>query len=264
MSNHSSIPLPGGREVLPGEVVPGTQCRSGRALKGLGAVVGMGLLILLPGAAVADGYSYGSAEVSLGFPNASITVGRTWENQPREVIVERVTHKLPETDFDEEEAEEYSEADVIEEESAPEEQIIIEKRRPRVARKVTIIERYEEPSYYERETVVRKVYVEPPCERTEVVVHAAPRRVVYVPSSTVIVQSPRRVHRVHVQGGGHGHGGHGHGGAIKVRSQGGHGHGGAVQVRGHGGSRDLFTEKSGRPMRTRGARNLVMVGGHSH
>ena len=167
----------------------------------------MGLLILLPGAAVADGYSYGSAELTLGFPNASVSVAKTWESRPREVIVERVTHKLPETDFDEEETEEYSEADVIEEDDAPEEQIIIEKRRPRVARKVTIIERYEEPSYYERETEVHRIYVEPPCNRTEVVVHAAPRRVVYVPSPTVIVHSHRRHHDVvRVHGGGQGMG----------------------------------------------------------
>lgn len=260
MSNHSVTPPSGGREFQPHDHCRGSERRQGKTLKGLGAVAGLGLLILLPGAAVADGYSYGSAELTLGFPNATVSVGRTWESRPREVIVERVTHKLPETDFDEE-TEEYSEADVIEED-APEEQIIIEKRRPRVARKVTIIERYEEPSYYERETVVRKVYVEPPCDRTEVVVHAAPRRVVYVPSPTVIVHSPHRVHEVvRVHGGGHGHavrrGGHGHGGHG--------GHGGAIRVH-QQGPRNLFPEGGGRPMRTRGSSKMVMVGakGHSH
>jgi hypothetical protein len=261
MSNHSVTPPSGGREIQPHDLRHGSERRQGKTLKGLGAAAGLGLLILLPGAAVADGYSYGSAELTLGFPNATVSVGRTWENRPREVIVERVTHKLPETDFDEE-TEEYSEADVIEEEAPEEEQIIIEKRRPRVARKVTIIERYEEPSYCERETVVRKVYVEPPCDRTEVVYHSAPRRVVYVPSPTVVVHSPHRVHEVvRVRGGGHGHhryrGGHGHGGHG--------GHGGAIRVR-QEGPRNLFPEGGGRPMRSRGSRNLVMVGanGHSH
>jgi hypothetical protein len=254
MSNHSIIPLAGGREIQPRGDTRGPKRKPGSALGALGAAAGMGLLILLPGAAVADGYSYGSAEVTLGLPHATISVGKTWESRPREVIVERVTHKLPETDFEEEETEEYSEADVIEEEDAPEEQIIIEKRRPRVARKVTIIERYEEPEYCERETVVRKVYVEPPCDRTEVIVHAAPRRVVYAPAPTVIVHSPRRVHKVvRVYGGGHGRSGHGGGG---------HGHGGAIQV--HHGPRNLFPEGSGRPMRARGSRNLVQVGAHGH
>src|SRR5687768_15439157 len=121
---------------------------------------GLGLLALAPGMAAADrGYSAGHAEISLGFPNGAITVGRTWENSPREVVVERVTHKLPETDYGDEVYEEgYSEADVYEDE-APEE-VIIEKRRPRVAKKVTIIEQYDEPRYVEREVVVRKVYVE--------------------------------------------------------------------------------------------------------
>ena len=255
MSNHPIIPLPGGREIHPHEDLQKSKRRMASGLKGLGAMAGMGLLILLPGAAVADGYSYGSAELSLGFPNASVSVARTWESRPREVIVERVTHKLPETDYDEEETEEYSEADVIEEEDAPEEQIIIEKRRPRVARKVTIIERYEEPAECERETEVRRIYVEPPCNRTEVVYHAAPRRVVYVPSSTVIVHSPRHVREVvHVRGGGYGHSGYGGGG---------HGHGGSIQVS-HHGPRNLFPEGGGRPMRTRGSRNLVMVGAHGH
>jgi hypothetical protein len=231
------------------------------------AIAGIGLISLMPGTAAADrGYSSGHAAITLGFPNASITVGRTWDNAPREVVVERVTHKLPEADDADEvvpeaEAEDYSEADVIEEEAVPEERVIIEKRRPRIARKVTIIERYEEPVYVERETVVRKVYVEPRCEnRTEVFVHAAPRRVVYVPAPTVIVQSPRHVHReVRVIGGGHTHGGSYRGYSGGTVS---HSHGGSVQV--HQGPRNLFPEDSGRPMRNRGTRSLVQVGGHSH
>lgn len=242
-----------------------SELTNNRPRGGLGALTGMGLLLLLPAAAMADGYSYGHAEISLGLPHGSITVGKTWENRSRQVVVERVTHKLPEPDFDDDDAdvEAYSEADVIEEEAAPEEQIIIEKRRPRVAKKVTIIERYEEPAYCERETVVRKVYVEPPCDRTEVIVHSAPRRVVYVPSPTVVVHQPRHVHKVvRVHRGGHGHGhvihrGGGHSG---------HGHGGgSIKVHSNGqGPRDLYPGNGSRPMRSRGSRNLVMVGGHSH
>ena len=224
---------------------------TGRALG-----LGLGLLALVPGMAAADrGYSAGHAEITLGFPHGAITVGKTWETSPREVVVERVTHKLPETDYGDEVIEEgYSEADAYEEEAHEDEPIIIEKRRPRVARKVTIIEQYEEPRYVEREVVVRKVYVEPPCPPTRVIVHRAPTRVVYAPSRTVIVQSPRRVHKVHVHGGGHYRGGHGHS----------HG-GGSHKVRQDHGTRNLFPEKGGgRPMRTRGARNLVQVGGHHH
>lgn len=221
--------------------------------------LGLGLLALVPGMAAADrGYSSGHAEITLGFPNGAISVGRTWEHAPRQVVVERVTHKLPETDYDDVIEEGYSEADVYEDEAHEEEQVIIEKRRPRVARKVTIIEQYEEPRYVEREVVVRRVYVEPPCPPTHVVVHHAPTRVVYAPSRTVIVQSPRRVHEVHVHGGGHGlkkGGAHGHG----------HGHGGgSIKVQHGHGSRDLFPGKSDRPMRSRGSRNLVQVGGHRH
>jgi hypothetical protein len=216
--------------------------------------LGLGLLALVPGMAAADrGYSAGHAEISLGFPNGAITVGRTWENAPREVVVERVTHKLPETDYADEAIDEgYSEADVYEDDAQEDEQVIIEKRRPRVAKKVTIIEQYEEPRYVEREVVVRKVYVEPPCPPTQVIVQHAPTRVVYAPSPTVIVHSPRSVHRVHVHGGGHHRGGHGYR----------HG-GGSYRVHDHG-TRDLFSGDGGRPMRTRGSRNLVQVGGHHH
>lgn len=241
-----------------------SELTNNRPRGGLGALAGMGLLLMVPAAAMADGYSYGSAEISLGLPHGSITVGKTWESHPRQVVVERVTHKLPEPDFDEEESDDeaYSEADAIEEEAAPEERIIIEKRRPRVAKKVTIIERYDEPAYCERETVVRKVYVEPPCDRTEVIVHSAPRRVVYVPSPTVVVHQPRHVHHV-VRVQGHGH--RGHSGHV-IHQGGGHRghHGGSIKVRGNDhGPRDLYPGNGGRPMRSRGSRNLVMVGGHS-
>src|SRR5687767_4411032 len=92
---------------------------------GLGLATGFGLLILMPGAVAAQGrgYSHGHAEVTLGFPRGQITVGRTWEDDPREVVVEKVTHKFPETDFEEEEGDNGEEGAI--EEDAPEERVII-------------------------------------------------------------------------------------------------------------------------------------------
>jgi hypothetical protein len=172
-----------------------------------------------------------------------VTVGKTWEDNPRQVVVEQVTHQFPETDGYEDD-ERYGDDD--EEES---ERVIIEKRveRPRV-KKVTIIERYEEPVHCEPEvTVVRKVYVERPSHhRSHVVVYRdAPQRVIYAPSRTVII-APR----------GHGRGHHSkHGGGSHHQ----------VIDRGHHGPRDLFPEDRGRSKRTRGVQqHLVQVGGHAH
>jgi hypothetical protein len=257
MSNHKSSPHSGDWDPeTPGATAPRSRPKRRRILfGGIGLAAGVGLLVLLPGTAAAhdDGYSYGHAELSLGFPQGSITVGKTWENPPpRQVVVEKVTHKFPDVDgaFEEEDEDEeegdygYHEEEPIEEEYAQEERVIIEKRRPKVVKKVTIVERYVEPAC--DPVVIHRVHVEP-VHRTEVIVHQAPRRV---------------VHRVHVHHGGgrrhhvhHGHGrGHGRG----------HGHGGAVKVH-HHGPRDLFPEDGGRPHRSRGVqRQLVRVGGHSH
>ena len=203
----------------------------------LGAVVGVGLFLLLPGQAKADGY--GHAEITLGFPNGQMTVGKTWDDNPREVVVEQVTHKYPDPDFDDEDEDE-ARYDGDADES---DEVIIEKRvvRPRV-KKVTIIERYVEPVQCDREVpVVRKVYVEPrSCHRSNVVVYRqAPQRVIYAPSRTVIVASGK-------------HGNHSRGSDGYSYHRG-------------GGPRNLFPEDSGRPMRARGVQQrLVQVGGHSH
>jgi hypothetical protein len=205
----------------------------------LGAVVGVGLILLLPGQAKADGY--GHAEISLGFPNGQVTVGKTWDDHPREVVIEQVTHKYPDPDFeDEDEDEARYEGDADESD-----EVIIEKRivRPRV-KKVTIIERYVEPVQCDREvSVVRRVYVEPRhCDRSNVVVYRqAPQRVIYAPSRTVIVASGHQGH--------YSHGSEGY----------------SYRHRGGGGPRNLFPEGSGRPVRTRGVQQrMVQVGGHSH
>lgn len=207
----------------------------------VGAIVGVGLLLLLPRQSRAEhgGGSYGSAEITLGFPHGQVTVGKTWEDNPRQVVVEQVTHRFPETDYDEDE-----EYDDDEDES---DRIIIEKRvkRPRV-KKVTIIERYEDRIHCEPEvTVVRKVYVDRPSHHSShvVVYRDAPQRVTYAPSRTVFI-APH---------------GHGRGYAQK------HG-GGSHQVieRGHQGPRDLFPEDHGRSKRGRGVQqHLVQVGGHA-
>jgi hypothetical protein len=215
----------------------------------LGAAAGFAFLFMLPGQARAD---YGHAEISLGFPNGSVTVGRTWDDHPRQVVVEEVTHKLPDPDFeyeDEDDARYDGDADEPD-------QVIIEKRieRPRV-KKVTIIERYVEPVHCEPEVnVVRRVYVEPRyCERPDVVVYrSSPRHVIHAPSRTVIVAS-----------------GHGHHGYRKSHRGGNHGghrgdHGTRSYDRGSHGPRNLFPEASGRPVRARGVQqqHLVQVGGH--
>lgn len=204
----------------------------------LGAVVGVGLLLLLPGQAKADGY--GHAEITLGFPNGQVTVGKTWDDHPREVVVEQVTHQYPDPDFDEDEDDVRYDGDADPDET---DHVIIEKRvvRPRF-KKVTIIERYEEPVHCDREVrVVRKVYREPRhSHRSNVVVYRqAPQRVIYAPSRTVIV-APK------------GHGRHHRGSDGPSYHHG-------------GGPRNLFPVDSGRPVRTRGVQQrMVKVGGHSH
>lgn len=198
-------------------------------------VLAAGLVLALPGQARADGY--GHAEITLGFPNGAVTVGKTWEDPPRRVVVEQVTHKYPEAD---DEAEMDDEA--IYEDEADEADVIIEKRiiRPRPKR-VTIIERYEEPVH-----VVR--YVERDECSPRVVVHSRPRVHVVHARPTVIV-APRAVHHVgRWHGGGHG------GGSYKYKKGGG--------SRG-GHHRDLFPEDGGRPTRVRGVgKQMVHVGSH--
>lgn len=212
----------------------------------LGAVAGVGLLLILPGQARADrgGYSSGHAEVTLGFPNGHVTVGKTWESDPRRVVVEKVVHEYPEADYDEDVA-------GIDMDAEETEHIIIEKRRPR-ARKVTIIERYEEPAHCDRVDVVRKVYVQPRVHhRHEVVVYSPSPRVIHVPSRTVVVES---------RGHGRSHHGKHHGKSHGGRHGGGHGH--YVKDRGHG-PRNLFPGGHDRPSRERGVRkHMVQVGSH--
>ena len=194
-------------------------------------------LLALPGQARADGY--GHAEITLGFPHGAVTVGRTWDDHPRQVVVEEVTHKYPEAD---------DEADVDEDDDAAydtqsdDPDVVIEKRivRPR-PRHVTVIERYVDPEPCDNVRVVRKVYVErPSCGRRDVVYYGRPAHVIHG-GATVIVNPGRAVY----------HGG-GYGG-----DRGWHGR--------DAGPRNLFPEDVGRPMRERGVgRSLVQVGAHSH
>ena len=204
----------------------------------LGALAGAGLLLLLPGQARADGY--GHAEITLGFPHGQVTVGKTWDDNPRRVVVEEVTHKVPDPDF---EYDDEKDGEAAYDGDADEPDVVIEKRvrRPRV-RHVTVIERYEEPVRCDREVVVRHVYVEPRyCERPNVVIYRNPSpRVIYAPSRTVIVAPGR-------------------GGSRHVER---HGDYGTRSYDRGGGPRNLFPEDSGRPARTRGVQQrMVKVGG---
>jgi hypothetical protein len=228
----------------------------------LGAATGFAFLFMLPGQARADGY--GHAEISLGFPHGQVTVGRTWDEHPRQVVVEEVTHKIPDPDFEDEDDDE-NDAQYDGDADEPD-QVIIEKRveRPRV-KKVTIIERYEEPAHCDREVnVVRRVYVEPRfCERPEMVVYrSSPHRVIYAPSRTVIVAPGGGYRGGYHEGnrGGYRESGRGddHGGYRGNRGD----HGTRSYDRGNDGPRNLFPEASGRPVRTRGVQqHLVQVGG---
>ncbi|MDB5047516.1 MAG: hypothetical protein JWO30_587 [Fibrobacteres bacterium] len=209
----------------------------------LGAIAGVGLLLLLPGQARADGNSYGHAEITLGFPHGQVTVGKTWDDNPRRVVVEEVTHKYPaEDDFDDEDDQYDGDADEPD-------QVIIEKRHHhRHVKKVTVIERYEEPVLCDREVqVVRKVYVDPPsCERHDVVVYGrAPERVIYAPSRTVIVAPGRGYGYRGDDRGYHGDRGGFHGSDHVIQN-------------GNRGPRNLFPEDQGRPVRTRGVQQHLV------
>lgn len=204
-------------------------------------------LLALPGRARAD--SYGHAEISLGFPHGAVTVGRTWDEHPRQVVVEEVTHKYPEAD-DEAEADEDEGAVYDNQSDDPD--VVIEKRIVRPSpRKVTIIERYEDPEPCDHVRVIRRVYVDPPeCDR-HVVYYGRPAYGMHG-GSTVIVA----------------HGGFGwHGGSHYV---GGHGRYSGYRDEGgsrSGGPRNLFPEEGGRPVRMRGVsggHSLVQVGAHPH
>jgi hypothetical protein len=207
-------------------------------------------LLALPGLARAD--SYGHAEISLGFPHGAVTVGRTWDEHPRQVVVEEVTHKYPEAD-DEAEADEDEGAVYDNQSDDPD--VVIEKRIVRPSpRKVTIIERYEDPEPCDHVRVIRRVYVDPPeCDR-HVVYYGRPSHVVYGGSTVIVAHGGFGWH-----GGGHyrgGEGGHG-------RYSGYHDGGGSRSE----GPRNLFPEDGGRPVRMRGVsggHSLVQVGAHPH
>lgn len=221
---------------VPQPTLEGAARKGSRIPAAMLGVLAAGLVLVLPGQARADGY--GHAEITLGLPHGAITVGRTWEDPPRQVVVEQVTHNYPEAD-DEAEADE----DAIYEDEADEADVIIEKRRfcPRPKR-VTIIERYEEEPVH----VVR--YVERPSCGPQVVVLRRPRVHVVHAGPTVIV-APRAGYH----GGGWRSGGHG-GGSYKYKNSGGS-YG--------GGHRDLFPDDGGRPTRVRGVgHKLVQVGSH--
>jgi hypothetical protein len=210
---------------------------SNRSITTLGLAAGVGLCLGLASKARAGDYTYGHAEISLGFPNGQVTVGRTWDSGPREVVVEEVTHKVPDPDYDDE-------VTPRTDDDYDEDEVVIEKREHpchhRHHRRVVVIEqRYREPEYCDRE--VHRVYVEPSCHRGNgVVVYRAPERVIYAPSR-VIVAPPRYEHESR--------GGNYHGGDY--------GHGGSYD-HGDRGPRNLFPEDNGRPARMRGVQRVAV------
>ncbi len=212
-------------------------------------VVAAGLLAL-PGQARAD--SYGHAEISLGFPHGAVTVGRTWDEHPRQVVVEEVTHKYPEAD-DEAEADEDN--DAVYDNQSDDPDVVIEKHIVRPApRQVTVIERYEDPEPCDHVRVIRRVYVDPPACDRHVVYYGRPARVVYGGSTVIVAHGGFGWH-----GGGH-EGGRGWHSVSRVV-------GGPRYGGGHrdGGPRNLFPEDGGRPVRMRGvSHSLVQVGAHPH
>lgn len=201
----------------------------------LGAVAGVGLFLLLPGQTKADGGSYGHAEVTIGFPHGQVTVGKTWDDHPGRVVVEETAPRYPEAEDIDDEDEDCDRNDGVSD------HVIIEHRHHRHhVRRVTVIERHEEPAYCDRDAdVVRRVYVDPPAyRRPEVVVYRrAPERVIYAPSRTVIVTPGER----------HGYEGGDRGGHGEY-----HGNGGYQNQGGNQGPRNLFPPDQGRPMRSRG------------
>ncbi|MEO7424392.1 MAG: hypothetical protein ABI036_04345 [Fibrobacteria bacterium] len=220
----------------------------------LGAVAGVGLLLSLPGQARADGFTYGHAEITLGFPNGQVTVGKTWDDDPRQVIVEEAP---------------YAEEVVVHD------HVIVEPRYcPPPVEEVTIINRYQEPVRCDREVrVVRQVYVDPPCRRPDVVVYRRPERVIYAPSRTVIVapryngghhEGYRGDYRGYGRGDFHGDGhGENHayrGGNGGNRDNHGGGHDGGESHGYRGGSQgppNLFPQDQGRPARARGVQHFA-------
>lgn len=218
--------------------------RSGVPAAMLGALAAG--LLALPGRARAD--SYGHAEITLGFPHGAVTVGRTWDDHPRQVVVEEVTHKYPEAD-DEADVDEGD--DAVYDDRSDDPDVVIEKRIVRPApRKVTIIERYVDPEPCDQVRVIRRVYVDPPaCDRHDVVYYGRPVVHVVHGGPTVIVAPG------HAGWHGRGYGG-GRGWHAGYRDDGG--------PRG-GGPRNLFPEEGGRPVRMRGVgHSLVQVGAHPH
>src|SRR4051812_41972134 len=101
----------------------------------LGLAAGIGLF-LIPGSAHAGGgVSYGHAEVTIGFPNGQVTVGRAWGEHPREIIVERRSDRDCDRERD------YDDDDYYDD--GPD--VVIERRHPHRHCRRVVIERYERP-----------------------------------------------------------------------------------------------------------------------
>jgi hypothetical protein len=213
------------------------------------AVMALGLA---PLAAFADhGSSYGHAEITVGFPNGEITLGKTWETGPRTVVVSEDRRDECDRDRDDDRP-------VVIERRVEEPQriVVVEQRRPDV---IVVQERQPEVVVVER----------PRCEpqRQVVVVREEPRcdRVVYVEPQrqvTVIQREEPRYWRHEYRGYGHGHFRHESYESRHYESRGDRGpsyesHGSDYR---NNGPRDLFPSSSPRPMRERGVQHSRVNG----
>lgn len=206
------------------------------------ARIGMAALALavMPLAAQAGGITYGHAEVTLGFPNGHVTVGKTWETGPRVV---QVTHELP--------------GDDCERHDDEEETVIIEKRVEKPKKVVIIEEEEPEVVIIEKRAAPRQVVVVRETHRPvrHVVVHEHRR-----PNKVIVVERPRHDHHVTVvHQGGHGRG-HGHHGGHHGGYKGGYSNQGGNH-RYESRPRDLFEgrpshQPSQRPQRERGVQHI--------
>jgi hypothetical protein len=199
------------------------------------AVMALGLA---PLAAFADhGSTYGHAEITVGFPNGEITLGKTWETGSRTVVVSEERHDECDRNRDDRPV-------VIERRvEEPQRVVIVEQRRPDV-----IVVQQRQPEV----VVVERPRCEP--QRQVVVVRETPRydRVVYVAPQ-------RRVTVIHREAHGYGRRDYGNQGHESRRYENRGDRGPSYESHGsdsrNNGPRDLFPSSSPRPMRERGVQH---------
>ena len=123
---------------------------------------GIAALLALTTASNTQAYERAHAEVSVGFPNGQVTVGKTWGNGNREVIHETVVER-----------------ERVYREPDEDREVIVERRPERCEprnERVIIVEKHGHHGH-DRVTVVKKYYNEDNCGR---VVYQEPHRTVLI------------------------------------------------------------------------------------